>query len=641
MKTRFLLTLLLIWCFTLSASAWLYPEHREITMAAIKKLDPKRRAILDQLWASARHGFESRLCESVIEPGQGINPQCLDYAAWTGIAGDHSVSAQDMTNIVLKSKWILNVADITARLKIGLDESKTRSSRISAVRISDIKLLRADPEYVSRAGKNNGHFQLALPAVNTKPEVYFSLCFTEGTDMNTLGTYTWFHVSALQKAARLNSKDLTPEQRSALALSALADEAFAVHFLEDSFTSGHVMGIWGDAANRKGTHDFYNEEGLNVTTWQGRQMVLMGDATMREEDIGWTSDAILKSLEQMLDAVSGTISFDPGFIQEDLALATPDTFNVSKAMVMPKRQIDHKVRILCDTVLMEFPVPGLTAGMGQFPRFRSEMGPFAGVSGAANLNYLDGGFFDYQKGYGVTAGLELGLRFGLGMEGVLNEAGDGLVFLDLGTRIDLSSSQAYDGSNNNPDLKGYGSMISAIPSRVAFTVRFRLPFFLIPGDLVILTPLLALTSPNSMQRVVTTAANGGWIPWQTGLPTPIGRFQFVLGREVAISMYGVGRRSDTYSVFPPDELIGSYYKLNTTRFEFPIVEYRPFRTYSSRQTGSLLFQLHAGFDIPGKRAPATQGQEVFELGLPATRTVWYAGIRLVFDYRYYFSGQKK
>ncbi|MEI7501084.1 MAG: hypothetical protein WCK84_11640 [Bacteroidota bacterium] len=639
MKIKICLTILLIWFSAMYASAWVYPEHREIMIAAIKKLDPNRRAILDQLWASARKGYEIRLCESVIEPNQGVKPQCLDYAAWTGIAADHSVSAQDMTNIVLKSTWILKVADITAQLKVGLDKSQKRSSRISEVRDSDIKLLRADPEYVSRAGKNNGHFLLPLPGVNTKPEVYFSSCYKDGAEMNTVGSYTWFHISALSKAARLNSKDLTPEQQSALALSALADEAFAAHFLEDSFTSGHVMGIWGDAAKRKGTHDYYNEEGLDVTTWQGKQMVLMGDATMRREDVEWTSEAVLKSLEQMLDAVSGAIRFDPAFLQEDLSPATPDTFNVSKAMVMPLRPVDDKVRILCDTVLMEFPIPGLTAGMGQFPRFRAEMGPFAGVSGAANLNYLDGGFFDYQKGYGFTAGVELGLRVGLGMEGVLNESGDGLVFLDFGVRIDLSSTQAYDGSNNNPDLSGYGAMLSAIPSRSALSVRFRLPFFLIPGDLIILAPLLALTSPNSMQKVVTASANGGLIPWQTGLPTPIGRFQFILGREVAISFYGSGRRPDTYTVLPPNDEVSGYYTLNTTRFEFPIVEYRPFRTYSSRQTGSLLFQLLAGFDVPGKRSQAVK--EHPDIGLPATRTIWYAGIRLVFDYRYYFSGTKR
>ena len=462
MKKTIYLTAMLIWLSAMSASAWVYPEHREIMMAAIKKLDPNRRAILDRLWASARKGYEARLCESVIEPDQGVQPQCLDYAAWCGIAGDHSVSAENMTNIVLKSTWILKVADITAQLKVGLDKSQKRSSRISEVRDSDIKLLRADPEYVSRAGKNNGHFLLVLPAVNTKPGAYFSLCYKEGTEMNTVGTYTWYHQSALSKAARLNSKELTPMQRSALALSALADEAFAAHFLEDSFTSGHVMGIWGDAAKRKGTHDYYNEEGMDVTTWQGKQMVLMGDATMRKDDIGWTSEALRKSLEQMLDAVSGMIKFDPAFIQEDLSPATPDTFNVSKAMVMPLHPIDHKVRILCDTVLMAFPIPGLTAGMGEYPRFRAEMGPFVGVSGAANFNYLDGGFFDYQKGHGFTAGLELGLRLGLGMEGVLNEAGDGLVFLDLGGRIDLSSSQKYDGSNDNPDLAGYGSILSAL-----------------------------------------------------------------------------------------------------------------------------------------------------------------------------------
>ena len=45
----------------------------------------------------------------------------------------------------------------------------------------------------------------------------------------------------------------------------LADEAFALHFLEDGFSAGHVAGIWGNAALRKGTHDYYDEHGLEVT----------------------------------------------------------------------------------------------------------------------------------------------------------------------------------------------------------------------------------------------------------------------------------------------------------------------------------------------------------------------------------------
>jgi hypothetical protein len=511
------------------------------------------------------------------------------------------------------------------------------------VRDSDIKLLRADPEYVTRAGKHNGHFLLALNHVNTKPEEYFALCFKEGTEINTLGTYTWYHASALMKAARLSSPDLTPEQRSALALAALADEAFAQHFLEDSFTSGHVAGLWGDAANRKGTHDFYNEEGLRVDTWNGQMMVLMGDATMRDLDIAWTSDAVLKSFEQLIDAASGTILANVA--PEGQVMALPDTFNVSKALVMPNLSIDPQARALCDSVLMATPIPGLVAGLGEMPRFRSEMGPFIGLSAATSFNYLNNGFFSYQNYSGFNSGLELGLRVGLGMEGVLNESSDGLVILDLGARIDLGSSQRFD-YDDEPEMKQYGDYVAAIPTRDAYYIRLRLPFFLIPGDLILLAPILAIASPNAMQKVITTASNGGFIPWQTGLPTGIGRFQFVLGREACISFYGSGRGPDPYIVTLKeghDETAydeQGYFSMYTTRLEFPIVEYIPFRTYSSRQTGSLKFQLLAGFDIPGERS-VIWVPDTYTKGLPSTQTVWFAGIRLVFDYRYYFGGRKK
>ena len=50
---------------TFSCHAWVYPEHREITLIAIQKLDPAQRTKLDQLWAMARTGHESRLDKSV------------------------------------------------------------------------------------------------------------------------------------------------------------------------------------------------------------------------------------------------------------------------------------------------------------------------------------------------------------------------------------------------------------------------------------------------------------------------------------------------------------------------------------------------------------------------------------------------
>jgi len=73
--------------------AWLYPEHRDITVLSVQKLDPERRAILDRLWAAVRSGHEGRLCEQVADAAQAEKPSCIDWAAWPAISGDHSCSA--------------------------------------------------------------------------------------------------------------------------------------------------------------------------------------------------------------------------------------------------------------------------------------------------------------------------------------------------------------------------------------------------------------------------------------------------------------------------------------------------------------------------------------------------------------------
>ncbi len=629
MIRRILLILLLTFLLGPGARAWVYPEHREITRSAILKLDSARRSLLDQLWSQARKGFESRTAVSVIDDQPQLHYQYLDYAAWPAIGGDHSVSAQDMLNNILKTEWIFNVADITARLRTGLDEARNRSERQTRLRDSDIRLLRADPEYVSRAGGNNGHFMMARPEVNTLPSAYFDSCFMEGAPLNTNGIYKWYHASALMKARILATASLTPEERSALALAALADEAFALHFLEDCFASGHVAGIWGDASQRKGTHDYYNEMGLEVTTWQGERLVLMGDAYMRSEDETRAAASIYLSLVQFLDAASGLIAFPVNLQGKEIR--QPEDFNTGKTIDMPPRQIDSVIDTLVDRIQETTPVPGLARGLGQRPRFRSEIGPFIGIAPAARFSVLTGGFFPYQNTAGVVPGLELGLRVGLGMEGVMNESGDGLIFLDLGWRLDGSSSMSLE---NDPFLKQFGAMFAAIPSRDAFYGRIRLPFYLIPCDLIILAPLLYIVNPAAMNKVVATAGNGGLIPWQTGLITPIGRFQFILGREIGICLYGSGKSLDAYLwENPDDEDDEILISMHSTQLEFPFLEYRPMRTFSSRQSASLVLQFYAGLDIPGKRKVTFPPDAPY----PDVRTTWFAGVRLAFDWRYYLA----
>jgi hypothetical protein len=546
-----------------------------------------------------------------------------------GNRGDHSCSAEAMVHTILKTEWILDVADIAADLKRRLARAKDRSQRTNALRDSDIRLQRADQEYATRAGSNNVHFLLPRPSVDIEGADYVLRCLREGAELNALGAYAWYHLSALEKASRLSRESLTPEQVSALSLAALADEAFAIHFLEDTYAAGHVAGTWGDASQRKGTHDYYNENGVEAMRWEGGSIVLMGDAWMRPEDAERAAENVRLSLEQILDAASGRgLAAGLQYVQHDEALA-PDTFNTCKLETMPKRIAPPGIRPLFASVIRGVPVPGLGPGPGSLPRFRSELGPFVGLAMSGNVRWIDGGFGKTQTEDGAIAGLGAAVRLGLGLEGVLGEAGDGLLFLDLGFHLDSSSSMKIDKS---AAASVGGGITAAIPSRWAFAGRLRMPFWLIPGDLLWALPILAPISLDTYSKMAVIASNGGLIPWQAGIATPVGRFQFVLGREVGFTYYGFGKEDDRLII--PSRVPGAsatLIDLRSLRFDFPVLEYRPFRTFSLTQSSSLVVQLYGGFEVP------LDVSVVSPIGAPEPnlKTIWEVGLRLVFDWRYY------
>lgn len=626
-------SLILLFLITGSIDAWVYPEHREIALISIEKLSTFHRAILDRLWAEARKGYEFRLTESVIVPEQTVNPKYLDYASWPAIAGDHSCSSENMLHNILKTDWILKVAAVTAKLKIDLAFAKTRKDRINALRNSDLSLQDADPDYVTRAGSNNAHFLIALNNVSVDPKTYGYSCVTDSAELNAIGVYIWYHYSALLKAAKLATETLNNEDRSRLIISALADEAFALHFLEDVFAAGHVAGTWGDASQRKGTHDYYNEKGLKTSTWNGEQIVLTGDAWMREEDAERAAIVVSLSIEQLLEAANG--NKDYFLFSKDEVSFVPDTFNVCRQNFMPDRYFDPNIVSLLTTTLMKTPVPGLATGLGELPRFRSELGLFVGFSPSLRGYILTRGFGVFQKTVGVSGGIEVTGRFGAGLDGVLNESGDGLIFIDVGWRQDGSSST---GVVNAQELLAYGNLFAAIPGRSAFSVRLRLPFYIIPGDLLIAAPFLFFIDKGALTKMGVTAVNGGLIPWQTGIATSFGRFQFVLGREIAVYLFGRTKERDAlFNVSPDENGLLSVYILSyrSTQLEFPFLEYRPFRTYEISQRSSLFIQFYAGVDIPHNVSNLSGDVESGGF-IPELENVWYLGARLIFDWRHYF-----
>lgn len=639
------------------AFGWIYPEHRDIAALAIQHLGPEYKEEFEQLWQRARAGAEDRLCAQAYDAAQGLAPRCLDWAALPAIAGDHSCSSRQMLETVLGSDWILVVADVAAQLKVDLarnpalapsarrrpetfadsaklqyEHEKNRAERLNALRTADTRLQRADSQYAFRADANLAHFMLPRPNTNLDPYAYARWALKPGSELNAAGVYIWFHLSALQKASRLANEPLTPIQRRALTRAVLFDEAFALHFLQDMFAAGHVAGSWGDVSERKGTHDLYNQNGLEVFTWKGRErtVVLTGDAHMRLEDAEFAADAVRASIEQVVATATGNSRYATPYVPK--ASSRPDAFDVCDNVTFPDRGLGvgtgrSPYRPFTEEVLLDTPVPALGPGLGALPRTKSEVGTFVGLTGAIDARAFDGGFAPSQSNAGAIGGLDVGVRFGLGLEGALGDRGDGLVFGQLGYRAETQSSNEAEGTIF---ARSDGSLGAAIPSRHGPSIRVRVPFYLIPGDLVLMSPMYLIDRP-AYERMAVTAAQGGLIPWQRPWNTPVGRFQFVLGRELGVTWYGVVADDQLVAPGAKPDSAGRLVNYESTFFDIPILEYRPYRAYSSSQSSTVLFQLFAGIDVPHDEAVAApQGAPTIDLD-----TVYSLGVRMAFDWRYY------
>ena len=69
---------------------------------------------------------------------------------------------------------------------------------------------------------------------------------------------------------------------------------------------------------------------------------------------------------------------------------------------------------------------------------------------------------------------------------MIGEEGDGLVYFSLGYSGDTPSSNKF---SEAASVQEDGSLTTAIPGRTGFSARIRMPFYLIPGDLLLLSPM--------------------------------------------------------------------------------------------------------------------------------------------------------
>ena len=613
-----------------AARAWIYSEHRAITARGIDTLDAARRSSLDALWEVAREEGTARLCGAPNVEDPHARPDCIDLAGWPSIAADHACSPDEMLAVVLDSGWILNVADIAGNTGAAVARARNESDRRNAQMNGDLRLERVDPDYSARARANSAHHM--LPRSGNDLEQYLAETLREGAPPNVIGLYALFHSAALQRAGEFPPANASASQRAGEARLILALESFALHFLEDAFAAGHIAGLGGPAAVLKGTHDYYNEHGIDTDTWEHEEVVLYGDGHMRPPDLERAGEAVRLSLGQVLEALlpdspircaAAELTLPPGL--------SDGTFSVCRTSTMPGWTAPPEVAADLLTVVRSTPSPFRGSGYPSLPRFRAEVGPFVGIVSGVQGDGADGGFAANREG-GLVGSMDVGLRLGVGLDALLGDSGDGLVFVQGGIVLQSRSSGGCGTSCPSDPL--LSQFVPGLPARSALNFRLRVPFWLIPGDLLLAAPVLALTNPTLLEKMAIVAADGGLIPWQTKLSTPIGSVQFVAGREVGVDLFGYLGGRDGFLAetgAPGSAPTFDPVALRSLEWDFPILELRPLREYGTRYSFATYVQIGAGFDTPFDAVSLVPGQPV-----PALKTRYFGFVRIFFDGRRYF-----
>ena len=579
-----------------AASAWIYPEHRNIAVAGVQKLPPADRAVFDALWAEARKALPARLCPTPSAGDQGLKPACIDFAAFPAMSGDHSCSPKEVAERTLASDWILEVARVAAETQDNLDRARDRDQTLNAIATSNLELQAADPEYVSRAGANNAHF--LRPRVDNDAAAYTREAVKEGAPLNAMGMYLQYQMAALELAQRYAANPPPPAERPAAALRVLVAEGYALHWLEDTFASGHVVGTWGSDAWRKGTHDYYNEFGYDGATWGGEPAILFGDSFMRDSDLRRASDAVVQSLAQLVSALRPGDELGVLAIGFGRPAAEIFGFDSCKEVYQPSVAGADGLARHFTPIMRAMPVPGRGEGDVHLPRFREELGPFIGAFASATANLGWGGFStDTAQFYGS---LSAGVRMGFGAESLTGSVGTGLAFVDVGFTMQSAQTDACnDGAICS--VMGTSSYFPRVPARTGLRLDLRLPCWLIPGDMLLLGPILALASPSALSSVGVAAASGGLIPYERSFGIGFGSLQIVVGREIDTVLYGY--LSDVVILTPvgpppaPTSIYGAA-KLRSIALNFPIVEWTPFRTFATQLVFATVVQLGFGVEIP-------------------------------------------
>lgn len=610
---------------TTSAGAWLFHEHTRIGRRAVERLSPGHTAVLARAWAELRgtSDMEPRLCAAASRPSTSRLVRrpgwCIDFPMLAAIAADFSCSPGELLETVAHEAWLKDVVEAAYDAEGLIAAASDPEEVVDAWHANHIRNFRADPEYLSRAASNQSHFSLMRVAGDGDlVTAYLQRSLLPGQKPNAFASYALYHTAGLRLADRHHRLPASAPaaERARLLRTALFAEAFALHFLEDSFASGHAVGTTGDTRERTGTHDYYSEHGIEARPWTDwgekkapGSYIAHGDAFVAPEDVERAASAVQASLADFLGAL------ESGFSSADRVEVRAADLDFTEHVGSPGMNaclLEHVpaglsrlggdvplIRTLFRTYMPVFghmdelrspfeltessaelarkaaesgrklslEPPQKTELVAVLPRFHALIGPFFGLFASARYGFAQPvGVPDRTPRFFSV--LEAGLDLGIGLDGITTSTSDAFLFLQVGV---LSESAQLD-------VPIVGS--PGVPDRTGFVIRWRLPFYVVPGDLLLAAALFPLL-PRQARTWIVQASEDGLFGLEQSHYTPIGAFQLVLGREASIRYLSsnAGRLAEGWGL------------------ELPVVELRPRSSLLREWSAAFSYQAGIAIDL--------------------------------------------
>lgn len=266
---------IIFFCWINSALAWYFPEHAIIAEEGLQKIPFIAKEILSRNYKQLLNNDSPLLCPNIDAPffdiTKKVQDNCIPYNTLPAMAGDHSSLPMELKNQLYSSKEkgslglrIVQGSQDHWKEVLSLDDKNPSEARKKTfIRKLDIFLTMVDDDYLKRAAGSTTHF---APADEIYPKVLSDLVNNGRVD-NLLNQFIFHHLRSLQYArlSRYSSKD-----QSSYRWIAFMEHAFAIHFLEDGFASGHIVMFDPYLTpesdfNRLMRHDYFNRNGLNVS----------------------------------------------------------------------------------------------------------------------------------------------------------------------------------------------------------------------------------------------------------------------------------------------------------------------------------------------------------------------------------------